>query len=136
MNRWIAGSWAIGLGLLTGSIAGTLAPAATLDEELRQVVGLSIVFVPTLYVVLVRRWDHWRSINGYVRFAIYLLSIFVASGVLMRVAVLVLGPTGAVARAGTFLAAVAAFLVAVWVTFGGGAELVWDELLEREIIEW
>jgi len=136
MIRWIAVSWAIGLGLLSGGIAGTLAPATTLGQEARHVVGFSIVFVPALYAIIARRWDVWRTTNGYVRFAVYLLSFLAAAGLLMGLTVFALGSTGPLARGGAFLAAMVAFAIAAWVTFGGGAERVWAELLARDVIDW
>lgn len=136
MTRWLAVSWAIGLGLLSGAIAGTFAPATSPGQEVRHVVGLSIVFVPALYVVMSRHYDLWRATNGYVRFGVYLVSFLVATGVLVGLTVTLLGSTGSLVRGAAFAAAMAAFAIASWLTFAGGADRIWAELIERDVVEW
>ncbi|WP_157972362.1 hypothetical protein [Saliphagus sp. LR7] len=135
MSRALALSWAIGLGLLAGSIAGTLVPATTSGQELRHVVGLTLVFVPAVYVMVRRRWTYWTATNGYLRFAVYLLSFLVTAGVLMVLSVVAFGASGPVATGATFLAAAVAFSITAWLTFYGGADRLWAELIDRTDIE-
>ena len=135
MSRILAISWAIGLGLLAGAIAGTLVPATSPGEEIRQVAGLSIVFVPAIYILVTRRWDTWSQRNQFLRFAIFLLSFIASAGLLMILTVLVVGSSGAVAAAMTVLAAGLAFAITAWVSFFGGADRIWTELIDRGWID-
>lgn len=136
MSRALAVSWAIGLGLLAGSIAGTLVPATTSGQELRHVAGLTLVFVPAVYVMVRRRWVYWKKTNGYLRFAVYLLSFMTTAGVLMTLSVVTFGTEGPVASASTFAAAAVAFSITAWFTFYGGSDRLWTAVLDRTDIDW
>jgi len=129
-------SWAFGLGVLGGAIAGTVVPAATPAEELRHVVGFIFLFGPTIYVLIERREHYWEAKHPYMRFVVYTLSLVVATVVLVRLAVFLPLGDGSVARTAEFLAALAGFGVTVWATFLGGAELIWERFLERTDTEW
>ncbi|WP_144925397.1 hypothetical protein [Halorubrum salsamenti] len=136
-GRWgLATSWAIGLGLFTGAVAGTIVPSETGAQEVRQMAGFTLVFIPALYVVVTSRWSYWRRTNSYIRFAVYQLSFLPAAYVLVRIAGSVFGFTGALGQIVEVIAALAAFAVAVWVTFYGGADRAWVELIDRTGIEW
>lgn len=136
MNRGLAGSWSIGLGLLAGAIAATFVPARTPGEEVRFIAAFTLVFTPALFVITTRQWDLWRRTNGYVRFAVYTLSFLVAGGILVRVTVALFGPYSASGRAAAFVAVMVAFAFASWLTFYGGADRAWKELVERFDIDW
>jgi hypothetical protein len=71
MNRGLATSWAIGLGLLSGAIAGTAVPSETGADEVRRMAEFTVVFIPILYAVVTSRWSYWCRTNTYVRFAVY-----------------------------------------------------------------
>ena len=129
-------SWALGLGVLGGAIAGSVVPAATAAEELRHVVGFIFFFGPAIYVLIDRREHYWEAKHPYMRFVVYTLSLVVATVVLVRFAVFLPLGDGPVARAAEFLAAVAGFGVTVWATFFGGAERIWERFLERTDTEW
>jgi len=136
MNRGLATSWAIGLGLLSGAIAGTAVPSETGAEEVRRMAEFTVVFIPILYAVVTSRWRYWRRTNTYVRFAVYQLSFLLAAFLLVRIAVLVFGSARTVGRVGEVVAVSAAFAVAVWLTFYGGADRAWEELIARTDVEW
>lgn len=136
MNRGLAISWAIGLGLFTGAIAGTITSSETGAEEVRQMAGFTIVFIPALYTAVTSRWDYWRRTNTYIRFAVYQLSLLPGTYVLVRIAGFVFGSTGAVFQAAEVGASLVGFGVATWVTFYGGADRAWKELVKRTSIEW
>jgi len=136
MSRGLAISWTIGLGLFTGALVGTIVPAETGAQEVRQMAGFTLVFMPALYAAITSRWSYWRRTNTYIRFAVYQLSLLSAAYVLVRVAGFVFGSAGALGRVAEVVAAVAAFAVATWVTFYGGADRAWAELIDRTDIEW
>ncbi|PSP94805.1 hypothetical protein BRC91_04440 [Halobacteriales archaeon QS_4_62_28] len=136
MSRSLSASWAIGLGLFTGAVAGTVVPSETGAQEVRQMAGFTLVFVPVLYAVVTSRWSYWRQTNPYVRFAVYQLSFLVAVALLVQIAVLAFGPAGTLARVAEAVATLAAFAVAAWMTFYGGADRAWTELIDRTDIEW
>ena len=136
MNRGVAISWAIGLGLLAGSVGATITPSETAGEEVRQIAGLFLIFAPALYVFVTRQWDHWRRTNPYIRFAVFHLSFFAVGGVLVRLAVRMLGSSGAVANAVFFTSVLVAFGISSWLTFYGGADRVWAGFIQRTDIEW
>ncbi len=136
MNRGVAISWAIGLGLLAGSIGATITPSETAGDELRQIAGLFLVFTPALYVCVTRQWNVWRRTNPYIRFAVFHLSLFVIGGLLVRFAVLVLGSSGVVANVAFFSSVLVAFGIASWLTFYGGADRIWTGFIRRTDIDW
>ena len=129
-------SWALGLGVLAGAIAGTVVPSQTPAEELRHVFGFVLIFGPAIYALITRRDEYWTSKHPYLRFIVFTVSMMTATVLLVQLVVLLLGDFGVVARAVEFLAAVAGFVVAAWMTFYGGAEAVWDEFLERTDTNW
>jgi len=63
VDRGVAASWAIGMGLLLGAVAGTVVSTRTPGEEVRRVAGFALLFVPALYAMIVSRWDHWHPKN-------------------------------------------------------------------------
>lgn len=129
-------SWALGLGVVGGAIVGTVVPARTPGEELRHIFGFVLLFGPSIYVLIDRQRERWEAKHPYLRFVVFMLSILVASVALVApVAFLVPGPDW-LAQALEFLAGVAAFGVAAWMTFYGGAEGVWERFLERTDTEW
>ncbi|WP_436926981.1 hypothetical protein [Halosimplex amylolyticum] len=129
-------SWALGLGVLGGAIAGTVVPAATPAEELRHVLGFILLFGPTTYVLIDRYGRYWESKHPYLRFVVFTLSLVVATVVLVQIAVLLPLGDGTLAQAVEFLAAVGGFVVTAWATFFGGAERLWAGFLERTDTEW
>jgi hypothetical protein len=136
VNRGSAVSWAIALGLFAGSVAGSVVPAETGAAELRHIVGFVLVFSPAIYLLIVRRWALWQRKSPSVRFVVFVLSTLVGIGVLTTTVSLVVGPAENAARVVEPLAAIVGFVVAAWVTFDGGAERIWSELLSRMDIEW
>lgn len=132
-SRW---SWALGLGLVGGVIAGSTVPAAGAAEELQHIVGLMLLFAPAVYVLIGRRQAAWERKNPYVRFVVFMLSMLVGTVVLVVVVTLVLGETGTLARVAAFLAALAGFGVAAWTTFLGGGERLWATLLDWGDVDW
>jgi len=136
MNRGLATSWAIGLGLFTGALVGTIVPSETGAQEVRQMAGFTLVFIPALYAVVTSRWSYWRRTNPYIRFAVYQLSLLPAAYVLVRTASFVFGSTGTLGQMAEVVAALTAFAVATWMTFYGGADRAWAELIDRTDIEW
>lgn len=65
MNRGLAMSWTIGLGLLAGSIGVTITPSETTGEEMRQIAGLFLIFTPALYGFATYQRSVWRQTNPY-----------------------------------------------------------------------
>jgi len=129
-------SWALGLGVLAAAIAGTVVPSQAPAEELRHIFGFILIFCPAIYVLITRREEYWTAKHPYVRFVVFTISMMTATVLLVQLVVFVLGDLGVVARAVEFLAAVTGFVVAVWMTFYGGAEAIWDEVLERTDTNW
>lgn len=129
-------SWAVGLGLLAAAIAGSTVPSRTSAQEVRHVFGFLFVFAPALYLLIDRRRALWEAKHPYVRFVLFTLTTMVATVVLVQASVLVVGTTGRLARALGFLAGVAGFGTAAWMTFYGGAERLWELFLDRTDTEW
>jgi uncharacterized membrane protein YfcA len=129
-------SWALGLGVLGGAIAGSIVPAGTPSEELRHVLGFALLFGSAIYLLITRRQLRWEEKHPYLRFVVFVLTLTVASVVLVQAVVLLPLGSGAVAGALSFLAGVGAFLVTVWMTFYGGAERLWAFFLENTDTEW
>ncbi|WP_415381392.1 hypothetical protein [Halosimplex sp. TS25] len=129
-------SWALGLGVLGGAIVGSVVPARTYAEELRHIAGFILVFGPAIYVLISRQRARWEAKHPYIRFVVFTLTMVIASVALVQLVLLVVGGTGAIARAAGFLAGVGAFAVTAWMTFYGGAERLWEEFLERTDTEW
>lgn len=129
-------SWALGLGVLGGAIAGSIVPARTPAEELRHVFGFALIFGPTVYVLISRQGVRWEDKHPYLRFVVFVLTLMVASVALVQLVVLLPLGTGAVSRALGFLAGVGAFVVTVWMTFFGGAERLWAAFLEKTDTDW
>lgn len=136
INRISAAYWAFGLGLFAGSIAGSVVSSRTPAQELQYVGVFMLVFGVAVYVLITRHWSLWQRKHPFVRFIIFLLSILVATVVLDGLAGLVFGGLGSVTIAAEVLAACAGFAITAWVTFLGGAERIWEEILARSDIEW
>lgn len=129
-------SWALGLGVVGAAIVGTVVPADTAAEELRHIFGFLLLFGPSIYLLITRRETRWEAKHPYVRFVVFMLSILLASVALVALVVVATPTTGPIAGALEFVAGVAAFGVAVWMTFCGGAEGIWERFLERTDTEW
>lgn len=135
MNRGVVASWALAFGLFAGAVAGTFVSARTPAEELRHVAGFVVAFVPTIYLMITRRATLWRRKHPFVRFVVFVVSTVVAVGGLTVTANLAFGGVG-IGRLLEPLAALVGFAIVSWVSFFGGAERLWDELLARTEIEW
>lgn len=135
-DRGVAASWAIGMGLLLASVAGTVVSTRTPGEEMRRVAGFALLFIPALYAMIVSRWDDWHPKNPYVRFAVLFLGGFAAIGVVTVPAVLLFGGTGLVGTVAEFLAALVGFGVAAWIAFYGGDERIWGLLVDQLDVDW
>jgi len=129
-------SWAFGLGLLAAGIAGSVVPGRTAGGELRQVLGFLLVFAPAVYILIDRKRARWEAKHPYVRFVVFSITMLVATVLLGQVAVFAVGGPGRALRAVGFLAGVAGFATAAWMTFLGGAERVWRAFLSRTDTEW
>lgn len=129
-------SWALGLGVLGGAIAGSIVPAGSDAEELRHVLGFVLLFGPAIYVAIEHRTERWEAKHPYLRFSVFTITMIVAAIAIVRVVVFLPLGSGIVAQAAGFLAGVAAFAVTAWMTFYGGAESIWAQLLERTDTEW
>jgi hypothetical protein len=129
-------SWAVGLGLLAAAIAGSTVPAQTPAQEVRHILGFLFVFAPAVYLLIDRQRSMWEAKHPYTRFVVFTLTTMVATVAFVRVSVLVSGTTGPLARAVGFLAGVAGFAAAAWMTFYGGAERLWRVFLDRTDTEW
>jgi hypothetical protein len=129
-------SWALGLGVLGGAIAGSIVPAGSDAEELRHVLGFILLFGPTVYVAIERQTERWEAKHPYLRFSVFVITMTVASIALVQLVVLLPLGAGSVAQAAGFLAGVGAFGVTAWITFYGGAEAIWATFLERTDTEW
>jgi|AntDeeMetagen681_2_1112603.scaffolds.fasta_scaffold03731_1 uncharacterized membrane protein YfcA len=136
VDRGVAASWAIGMGLLLGAVAGTVVSTRTPGEEVRRVAGFALLFVPALYAMIVSRWDHWHPKNPYVRFAVLFLGGFATIGLVTVPVVLLFGGAGLVATVAEFLAAIAGFGVAAWIAFYGGDERIWAVVVDRLDVDW
>lgn len=136
MNFGHPASWALGLGVLGGAIAGSVVPARTPAEELRHIFGFIMIFGPAIYVLITQKGTYWSDKHPYIRFVVFIMSILVATVTLVQLVVLVVGSTGPLARGIGFLAGVTAFGVAAWMTFYGGAEALWALVLDVTDTEW
>ena len=136
MNRGVAMSWAIGLGLLASSIGAAITPSGTAGEEVRQTGGLFLIFAPALYGFTTHQWSVWRRTNPYVRFAVFHLSFLAAGVLLVRLVVSLLSFADVFADAAMFTAIVVAFVIASWLTFYRGADQIWSALIDRFDIDW
>lgn len=136
VDRGVAASWAIGMGVLLAAVAGTAVSTRTPGEEVRRIVGFALLFVPLLYAMIVSRWDAWHAKNPYLRFAVLFLGGFAAIGLITVPVVLLFGGTGLVATVAEFLAAFAGFGVACWIAFYGGDERIWAVVVDRLDLEW
>lgn len=132
-SRW---SWALGLGLLGGVIAGSAVPAASAAEEVRHILGLTLLFAPSVYALIRRRQATWERKHPYVRFVVFMLSMLVSTVLLVEAVVLVTGEEGTVATIAAFVAALVGFGVTAWIVFLGGAELIWDVVIDWADIRW
>lgn len=129
-------AWAVGLGLFSAAVAGSVVPAMNPGQEVRHILGFSLVFVPAVYLLVTRRHAAWQRKHPYVRFVLFTLSMVVGTVVLVRFAVFLVGTDGSVARAVAFLAAVSGFCVGAWMTFFGGGERLWALFLSRTDTRW
>ena len=129
-------SWAVGLGTFAAAVAGSVVPAASYGQEVRHILGFLLVFVPSVYLLIERRRTDWDRKHPYVRFVLFTLTVLVATVVLVRSVVFLVGPAGAIARVLAFFAAVSGFLTAAWMTFFGGGERLWALFLSRTDTEW
>jgi uncharacterized membrane protein YfcA len=135
VSRGVVAAWALAFGLFSGAVAGTFVSARTPAEELRHVAGFVVAFVPTIYLMITRRSGLWRRKHPFVRFVVFIVSSVVAIGGLTVTANLVFGGMSA-GRVIEPLAALVGFAIVSWISFFGGAERLWDELLSRTDVEW
>lgn len=136
MNFGHPASWALGLGVLGGAIAGSVVPARTPATELRHIVGFILIFGPAIYVLIAHQETAWSDKHPYIRFVVFTLSILIATVALMQPVVFVFGSGSGLARGVGFVAGVTGFAVAVWTTFYGGAEALWAVVLDVTDTEW
>lgn len=136
VNRGAAASWALGLGVLLASVAGTAVSARTPAAELRHVAAFILLFVPVLYVTIVRRWAHWHRKHAFVRFAVLFLGGFGAIAILSLLVGLLFDGSGLVTAIAEFLAATGGFAAVLWFAFYGGDERLWALVVDRLDIDW
>lgn len=136
LSRTSAASWALGLGVLSAAVAGSVVSAESAAQEMRHIGAFALAFVPALYVVIVRRWDHWTEKHPFVRFVVFFLGGFSAIVVLAGVAGFVFDGFGTATAALETLGATAGFGVAAWLALYGGGERVWTAVLARSDVEW
>lgn len=136
VNRGAAASWALGLGILLASVAGAAVSARTPAEELRYVAAFILLFVPVLYVTIVRQWAHWHPKHAFVRFAVVFLGGFGAIAILSLLVRLLFDGSGLVTAIAEFLAVTAGFAATVWFAFYGGDERLWAVVVDKLDIDW
>lgn len=136
VNRGAAASWALGLGILLASVGGSAVSARTAAEELRYVAAFASLFVPVLYVVIVRQWDHWSGKHPFVRFAVPFLGGFGTIAICSLVARYLFAGFGLATAIIEVLAVVSGFAIAAWFAFYGGDERLWATVVDRLDIDW
>ena len=136
VNRGSALSWALGLGVLLASVAGTLVSAPSAGAELRNVGLFALLFIPSLYVMIAREWDQWAKKHPFVRYVVLFIGGFCAITVLVTLARVLLGGFGILSTTVEFLAGVAGFGVAAWLALYGGGERIWWYLMDAFDVDW
>ncbi|MFA9518583.1 hypothetical protein ACERIT_15445 [Halopenitus sp. H-Gu1] len=129
-------SWAIGLGLLAAVIAGTVVPSRTAAQEIRHILGYFLIFAPSIYLFITRRETDWERKHPNLRFVVFLLTMTVATVVLVQFVTFAVDGPGGVRNVLELLAGMGGFLITIWMTFYGGAERLWRVFLSRTDVNW
>jgi len=136
MSRRSVALWAVGLGILTGAITGSLVTTTRPTRTTQFLAGAVLVAVLALAVVIARRYEQWDGYHPFVRFVVYLVALLVTTVTLDGVAGLLVGGTGIVTQVVEVVAITAGFGVTLWVAFYGGADRLFVLALDVLDIEW
>lgn len=136
VNRPVALSWGIGLGVLLAAVAGTLVSSGSSGEEIRNVGIFALLFIPSLYVMIVREYEQWATKHPFIRYVVLFVGGFSAITILVTLARVLLGGFGAVGIVAEFLAGIAGFGVAAWLILYGGGERIWWAAMDALDVDW
>lgn len=136
MSRRSVALWAVGLGILTGAITGSLVTTTRPAQTTQFLASAVVLAVVVLTVVLARRYDRWERAHPFVRFVVYLLSLLVTTVTLDGLSGLLVGGTGLVTQTVETVAITIGFAVTLWVAFYGGADRLFALALDVLGIEW
>ena len=133
VDRLYAAVWAMGFGIATGFIAGSVVQFPEVSDSLRFTLASAAVSVGLLYYVLRETSERWRVETLVFRLGLYFLTVFSVSVVLIRVGTLAVGTEGLVAFVLQVLLLAGGVAAGLWLTFYGGIERAIDEFTDIDM---